>query len=390
MEKQRYDAVALFSGGLDSILVAKLIMEQGLRVKCLHFVTPFFGKPRLVKHWRAIYGLDIEAVDMSEDFATLLANRPKYGFGKVLNPCVDCKILMIGRARQLMERYGASFIISGEVLGQRPMSQRRDSLNVVRRDAEAKEVLLRPLCAKLMDPTPAELSGLVDREKLLGISGRGRKEQMELAAHFALTEIPTPAGGCKLTERENARSYWPVLKYAPTVTAGEFRLANTGRQYWAGSYWLAIGRNQGDNEYLVKHAFAGDLHFKVVGYPGPLAVGRQFAGADWTPDVVKDAAAFAASFSPKAVRSGEDVDVRVSRGDESYTVRVHPNRSTPLAWGERAWPDIRDEIRGEARIRMDRSDKKGQAPETNAMHSMMANYATDEDGQYDDRHSGAE
>lgn len=358
MEIQHYDAVSLFSGGLDSILASKLIVEQGLKVKCLHFVSPFFGKPRLVKHWRAIYGLDIEAVDVSEAFADLLARRPRYGFGKVLNPCVDCKILMISHARRLMDRYGASFIISGEVLGQRPMSQRRDSLNVVRRDAEAKDVLLRPLCAKLLEPIPAEECGLVDRSRLLGISGRGRKEQLQLAAHYGITEIPTPAGGCKLTERENARSYWPVLQYAPMVTAGEFRLANTGRQYWAGSHWLAIGRNQGDNEYLVKNAFDGDLHFKVVGYPGPLAIGRQFEGAAWTPETVADAAAFVASFSPKAVRSGQEVDVRVGCGDEHYFVHVRPNRTTPLAWGERAWPEIREEIRGEARERLELASQR--------------------------------
>ena len=144
-------AFALFSGGLDSILAARLIMEQGLVVRCLHFVTPFFGKPQLIPHWEKVYGLEVEAVDVGEAFVRLLRERPDHGFGKVMNPCVDCKILMMRKARELMKKWGASFLISGEVLGQRPMSQRRDTLNVIRRDAEVKESLLRPLSAQLLD-----------------------------------------------------------------------------------------------------------------------------------------------------------------------------------------------------------------------------------------------
>lgn len=146
-------------------------MEQGLVVRCLHFVTPFFGKPQLIPHWEKVYGLEVEAVDVGEAFVRLLRERPAHGFGKVMNPCVDCKILMMRKARELMKKWGASFLISGEVLGQRPMSQRRDTLNVIRRDAEVKESLLRPLSAQLLDPTAPEISGLVDRNKLLGIFG---------------------------------------------------------------------------------------------------------------------------------------------------------------------------------------------------------------------------
>ncbi len=186
-------AFALFSGGLDSILAARLIMEQGLVVRCLHFVTPFFGKPRSIPYWEKVYGLEIEAVDVGEDFVRMLRERPAHGFGKVMNPCVDCKILMMRKAREIMKERGASFIISGEVLGQRPMSQRRDTLNVIRRDAEVRDVLLRPLSAQHLDPTEAERSGLVDRSKLLGFFGRGRKDQMALAERMGLTEIPTPA-----------------------------------------------------------------------------------------------------------------------------------------------------------------------------------------------------
>ena len=338
-----YDALALFSAGLDSILAAKTIEAQGLRVKCLHFLSPFFGKAHEVERWREVHGLDIEAVDISDDFAAMLARGPRYGFGKFLNPCVDCKILMLTRARGLMERYGARFIISGEVVGQRPMSQRRDALNSIRRDAGVSDLLLRPLCARNLDPTPMEESGLVDRERLHAIYGRGRKGQMALAGEYGLTEIPTPAGGCRLAEMESVRRYWPVLSKALAVgqrpRARDFVLADTGRQFWLGGHWLAMGRDSGDNQTLAGLVQPDDLVFDVVGFPGPLGVGRRIsdARADWDEAVVADAAALVASFSPKAMRSGGAVDVAVTRGGQARTVSVAPSRTSALGWAEPVW-----------------------------------------------------
>ena len=246
----RAHAVALFSGGLDSILAARLLMEQGLTVRCLHFVTPFFGKPELIPHWEAIYGLSIEAVDVGADFVRLLRRFPEHGYGKVMNPCVDCKILMMRKAREIMTALGARLIASGEVLGQRPMSQRRDTLNIISREAGVSGLLLRPLCARHLPPTDAERSGLVDRLRLGAISGRGRQEQLELAARMNLAEIPTPAGGCRLAEKENARRYWPVLTRLTDPAPADFALANVGRQFWREDAWLSMGRNEADNAAL--------------------------------------------------------------------------------------------------------------------------------------------
>ena len=190
-EYARYDGLALFSGGLDSILAARLLMEQGKKILCLHFTSPFFGDEKAVPVWEKKYGLEIIAVDIAEEYCRMLCHNPANGFGSALNPCVDCKILMMKKAKTLMAQFGAKFLISGEVIGQRPMSQRRDTLHVIRRDAEVKDILLRPLCAKCMEPTPFELSGEVEREKLLGIYGRGRKEQLALAKTFNITDIPT-------------------------------------------------------------------------------------------------------------------------------------------------------------------------------------------------------
>ena len=350
-----YDAVALFSGGLDSILAIRLIEEQGLKVKCLHFVSPFFGKARQTPYWQERFGLDIDVVDVGDEMARLLAQGPVYGFGKTLNPCVDCKILMLRAAKARIALYGARCIISGEVLGQRPMSQRRDALHCILRAADVKDLLVRPLSAKLLPESAAEASGLIDREKLLGIWGRGRKDQLALAERFALPEIPPPAGGCKLTERENARRYWPVLMHAPNPAAAEFRLANSGRQFWsnagAGPYWLCVGRQQCDNERLTRNAFPEDALFKLVGFPGPLAVGRQFGAQPWPEQVLRDAASFMASFSPKAVRQQGSVQVRVSLERHALELDVRPARETPCVWGERSWDAVREDLRAVARER---------------------------------------
>ena len=149
-----YDAIVLFSGGLDSILAAKVLEAQGLKVKALHFFTPFFGKPQARKYWEKLYNLDLTAIDVGDDFVEMIKAGPAAGFGKVLNPCVDCKILLLRRAKELLTRYGATFLATGEVMGQRPMSQRRDTLNRISREADVRDCLLRPLSAKLLPPTP--------------------------------------------------------------------------------------------------------------------------------------------------------------------------------------------------------------------------------------------
>lgn len=355
--------VALFSGGLDSILAARLVMEQGLRVRCLHFVTPFFGKPHLLEHWQDVYGLEIEALDIGQDYVDMLRQRPQHGFGKVMNPCVDCKVLMMRHARLRMEALGAQCIVSGEVLGQRPMSQRRDTLNVIRRDGGVREVLLRPLCAQHLDPTEAELSGLVDRSRLLGIFGRGRKDQMELAARMGITEIPTPAGGCKLAEKENARRYWPVLTRLPVPTPADFQLSNVGRQGWSDHLWMSSGRNEADNDALFQLARPGDVFMKVRDFPGPLALIRPLPegpcmeaegpcmeaegpdmDAEW-----HDAAALLAACAPKAVRQGGEVAVRLFNpaGDTLRVLTVLPHRGDRFS--EPPFDLVRDTIRAEGK-----------------------------------------
>lgn len=340
---KNYDGIALFSGGLDSILAARLLMEQGRSIKCLHFYSPFFGHPGRVEHWQELYGLDITPVDASEAFVNMLRNGPEHGFGSAMNPCVDCKILMMRLAREQMNAYGASFLVSGEVLGQRPMSQRRDTLNVIRRDADVRDILVRPLSARLLDPTAAEESGLIDRSRLLSLNGRGRKEQLAMAERFGITEIPTPGGGCKLTEKENTRRFWPVLSRLAAPDVNDFLLADVGRQFWFEDRWLTIGRHKFDNEAYAGLIRDNDLRFKIAGFPGPIAVGR--SSRPWDGEAVREAAALVASYSPRACKASEEgqrISVRVTANGQTDMVEIIPNRET--AFHEPTWERARDEL----------------------------------------------
>ena len=334
-----YHALALFSGGLDSILAAKTIAAQGLNVLGLHFVSPFFGKPHKIEHWKAIYGLDIIPVDVSDSNVNMLSAGPAQGLGKCLNPCIDCKILMLRRAKELLADYGATFLISGEVVGQRPMSQRIDALNIIIRDSGTKGILLRPLCAKRLPESEPETSGLVNREKLFGMNGRGRKDQMTLAATFGLTEIPTPAGGCLLTEQASARRFLPLFMHSSNPRPADFELANIGRQYWAEERWMAVGRNKADNDNLEALLGPDDLLFKVRDLPGPLGLARRLPGVVWDDATVADAAAFLASFNPKAKAIAGTVRVDVA-GWSGGSVIVTPSRLTAIPWAEPTWEEV--------------------------------------------------
>ena len=191
-------ALAMISGGLDSILAAKLIKEQGIDVIGICFRSYFFSEESAKKMTKQI-DIPLVVVDFSKEHFELVKN-PKHGRGKNMNPCIDCHSMMMNYAGELLEKYEADFIITGEVLNQRPMSQNRQALDIVKKESGFKDKILRPLCAKNLQPTEMELNGLVDREKLMKISGRSRKVQMALAEEWGIKEYPSPAGGCRLTE----------------------------------------------------------------------------------------------------------------------------------------------------------------------------------------------
>ena len=193
MTTQQTTALALYSGGLDSTLACRVVAAQGIKVVAVKFVTPFFGydllfkKDEYIKKTKEKFKIDVLLKDVTIPYLELL-KKPAHGFGKYFNPCIDCKIFLLTEAKKMMPEVGASFLVTGEVIGQRPMSQRRDTLRIIERDSDCEGILVRPLCAKNLEPTQAELDGLIERDQLLAFSGRNRTPQMKLAEHFGITD----------------------------------------------------------------------------------------------------------------------------------------------------------------------------------------------------------
>lgn len=315
-------ALALFSGGLDSILACKLVEQQGVEVEALHFVSPFFGHSRDRESYpqevRRRYGIRISIIDVGDDFIDILRDPP-HGYGRYFNPCIDCKILLISRAKKELTGRGASFLVSGEVLGQRPMSQRRDTLRVVERDSSVSGILLRPLSALRLPPTRVEEEGLVDRSRLLGISGRGRKEQMALAHELGVSDYPSPAGGCVLTDPALSRRIKTLFKEMPAVTENACLLMQVGRHFrLPGNGWLIVGRNAAENEAIKGFSQAEDRILNVAGGPGPTGLLR---GEATTSDQSL-AAGVIAGYS--RLRGEAEVQVLIRSGEICQILTVAP------------------------------------------------------------------
>lgn len=281
-------AISLFSGGLDSICATRLVMQQDIEVMAVKFVSPFFGYDILADiegYKRAIrekFGIDVTVVDISEEYLQMLKS-PAHGFGKYFNPCIDCKIFMLEKAKAMLTELGASFLITGEVLGQRPMSQRRDTLNVIERDSATRSLLLRPLSAKLMNPTLPEINGWVDREQLLDFSGRGRSRQIALAKTLGITEFPSPAGGCILADPILSSRISRVYRNEFVVQQSNMNLVDIllmliGRQFLLpGGGWLILGRDEKENDRLEELQEPGDVKLYIEERPGPVALLRRAA-----------------------------------------------------------------------------------------------------------------
>lgn len=278
MQKNSTTAIALFSGGLDSILACRLVMEQGIAVKAVRFVSPFFGYELLAEEEEYVkeiyykYGIDLSLQDISVQYLAMLRNPP-HGYGKNFNPCIDCKILLMREAKKMMMESGASFLISGEVLGQRPMSQRKDALKTIERDGGCEGILLRPLSAKNLAPVRAELNGIIDREQLLDFTGRGRVAQMELAEKYEIHDYPTPAGGCLLTESVIAARIENFYKEHDVIEVSDINLLMVGRHFkLPDGGWLTMGRNQAENKQLETLCRHGDWLLRMENRPGPSAI----------------------------------------------------------------------------------------------------------------------
>ena len=271
-------AVALLSGGLDSTLAVKLILDQGIEVEALNYVTPFCNCNRRggCEATRVADTFDIphKTYAFTEEFFRVI-RQPKHGYGRGMNPCLDCRILMFSRARERMEETGAAFVFTGEVLGQRPMSQHRQAMRIIERESGLEGRLLRPLSARLMEPTIPELEGTVDREKLEAIQGRSRKPQMAMADEHGLADYPCPAGGCMLTDPGFARRMRDLVAFGPEFDLGDVNLLKTGRHFrLTPAAKAVVGRNEGENRLLGSLARPGDLLFEVKQCGSPVGLLR--------------------------------------------------------------------------------------------------------------------
>ena len=226
-------ALALFSGGLDSMISIKLLTDQGVEVTALHIDIGFGGKDdksEILKSRANMVGADLEIVNSREQFVQEILFNPKYGYGKNFNPCIDCHGNMFRIAKALLQKHNASFIITGEVIGQRPMSQRSEAIKNVTKLAGDEEggLILRPMSAKLMTPTIAEKNGWVDREKLLDIEGRSREVQLRLAKEYGFEEYESPGGGCLLTESAFEKKIRDIMEH-DKFTVEDIDLLKAGR-----------------------------------------------------------------------------------------------------------------------------------------------------------------
>ena len=311
-------ALGLMSGGLDSMLAVRVLLDQGIEVRGITFQTPFFGPEGAQKAAEQL-GIVLLVVDIGEAHLEMLKN-PQYGYGSQMNPCIDCHALMLKRAGRIMDEESFDLLSTGEILGQRPMSQRKDALRAVEKLSGYGGYILRPLSAKLLPETIPERDGRVDRQRLLDIRGRSRKRQMALAAHYSIEEFPSPGGGCMLTKAGFASRLRDLLATQDNVGLHQVELLKWGRQLrLPGGKRLVVGRVHGDNLKLQELAREEDLVLRVKGVPGPTGLIAALAEEQ----EVELAAKVVAAYSD--VETGKDAVVMLSgRENREILLTVRP------------------------------------------------------------------
>ncbi len=332
----RAKGVGLLSGGLDSALACLILREAGAAVECLHFVTGFcvtghnsrVGRRNRPVGNRALQvaaeiGVPLELVDISEEYLSIVLN-PKHGYGRNMNPCIDCRVFMLQKAREHMTQTDSDFVFTGEVVGQRPKSQVKVALRAIEKESGLQGRLLRPLSARILAPTDVEMQGLVDRDKLLGLSGRGRRTQLEIASRFGIKSYMQPSGGCCfLADESYSNKLKDVIRHqsAAHLTVDDVFVLGVGRHFrLSPELRVVVGRNADENNYLVRRAGGGWMAC-AVGFEGPQAcVFGEVGDDDWSP-----IASIVARYSDG--RNEVSVDVEFVRGSDVRRVRAAPASS---------------------------------------------------------------
>ncbi|HWP98304.1 MAG TPA: tRNA 4-thiouridine(8) synthase ThiI [Syntrophomonadaceae bacterium] len=315
--------ISLLSGGLDSQLAICVLKEQGLEVLAVNFVTPFFAAKASTIQAAEQLQVELHTIDISDVYMEKVLRNPVYGYGKNLNPCIDCHAFMLKTAGEYMDKIGASFLATGEVLGQRPMSQNKSSLQVVEKLAGYQGLIVRPLSARLLPPTIPEQEGWIDRECLLDISGRSRKRQMDLARHYGIEDYPSPAGGCLLTDKGFSQRLVKLLENNPDPMTPQIEILKVGRHFYLdGNTLLVIGRNHSENERIMELVGEEDLILKVADRPGPLSLLR--GPVEKQTDYLQYAAALTARYSDARDDARAEVIVLDAFEVEKYSLDVEP------------------------------------------------------------------
>ena len=312
---EKIRAVGLLSGGLDSTLAAKLILEQKIEVYAINFTSPFCtctpkkaGCASVVTAVKELGGIPLKRVTLGNEYLEIVRN-PKHGYGSEMNPCIDCRIIKVRKAGEYMRDIGASFLFTGEVLGERPMSQHRTALKIIERESGLEGLVLRPLSAKLLSPSIPEKEGWIDRERLLGISGRSRKPQMASAAKYGIVDYPCPAGGCLLTDPGFARRMKDLMRHSE-ITLNDIELLKLGRHFrLMPQAKLVVGRNKEENERLLRLAKGDDICFGPVEVMGPIGIGR-------------------GGFSQEDIQKSVSIIARYCDGEKGGSVKIS-NRRLP-------------------------------------------------------------
>lgn len=309
-------ALGLCSGGLDSRLAALVLQKQGIEVEWITFTTPFFSAVKAQQASRLL-GISLRVKNITQTYLQMLKN-PHCGFGRQMNPCLDCHALMFREAGAFLKAGKFDFLFSGEVLGQRPMSQTRHSLRYVEKNSGFEGFILRPLSAKMLPETIPEREGLVDREQLLDISGRSRKRQIQLADEFDLKDYPAPAGGCLLTDKNFSKRLQDLFQHQENASEAALELLKYGRHFRVDrNTKIIVGRTQTDNEHIERHFDPDqDAMIRLADYPGPIVL----VSGPHRMDILNLAASICTGYSKVAEHTPVTAIVKTPQGREAIQV----------------------------------------------------------------------
>lgn len=323
-------AVGLFSGGLDSALAIKLMQKQGIKVIALNFVSPFctcVGKGCSIAKLAKKLGVPIKLMDKGKEYLKIV-RHPKHGYGKNMNPCIDCKIFILKKAKKYAEEIGAKFIFTGEVIGQRPMSQTRHTMDIIEREAGLKGKLVRPLCAKHMPETEAEKKGWIDRKKLLDFHGRVRVPQLELAKKYKVDGFLCGGSGCRLTNEGYCKKIKDLFDNKKNINMNDVRILNFGRHFRKGKNKILVGKDDLDNKNLLKLKKKEDYVFMAKDDAGPTTILQ----GPKTKEAIKIAASLTARYSDSEKKSvkiiygkgkiNKEISVNKAKEEEIRDIRV--------------------------------------------------------------------